>query len=285
MRNQRRRFWNSVCDIETTYQYYRNRLINLAISRFEWQALPPSCDPIFLEKTLCLDGHAVFFEQNGIFAALTANLTGRPDVYNNMKKRDVYAVTGLHLQKSYKNSVIIYNNMLKTGDGLVIDYFAKKLAEIENTIMVNVSAQKTPLLLTASDSQRLSVENAYKNYQGGVPALFLKKTFDMDSIKVLNTDAPYTADRLYELKSRYWNEALTFLGIANVGYQKQAHLIKDEVQREMGGVLASRQSAERARKLAAEQINEMFGLNVFVEFKEPGAADSVPEPESEVGEE
>lgn len=89
-------------------------------------------------------------------------------------------------------------------------------------------------------------------------------------LTVLKTDAPYTADKLYELKSKIFNEALTYLGIVNVNENKRERMITDEVVRSMGGAMMMRESALTARKQACEQINDMFGLNVSVEFKDGG---------------
>ena len=50
-------------------------------------------------------------------------------------------------------------------------------------------------------------------------------------------------------------------------------MVTDEVQRNMGGVIASRKSRLKAREYACEQINKMFGLNISVEFEEDSGND------------
>ena len=84
----------------------------------------------------------------------------------------------------------------------------------------------------------------------------------------MSTQAPYVADKLYTLKTQIWNEALTYLGISNINITKKERLITDEVQRNQGGTLASRLSRLNARKRACEEINEMFGLNISVDYNE-----------------
>ena len=85
---------------------------------------------------------------------------------------------------------------------------------------------------------------------------------------MLKTDAPYVADKLYEQKNLLWNEALTYLGISNVSYQKKERLVSDEVSRNMGGTIASRYARLNERQKACELINKMFGLNIWCEYKE-----------------
>ena len=75
-------------------------------------------------------------------------------------------------------------------------------------------------------------------------------------------------DKLYQLKTQYWNEALTYLGISNLNMQKKERLVSDEVSRSQGGVIASRYSRLEARRQAAQKINDMFGLNIEVDYRE-----------------
>ena len=53
-----------------------------------------------------------------------------------------------------------------------------------------------------------------------------------------------------------------------MSYQKKERLLQDEVQRNMGGTIASRYSRLEARRQAANEINKMFGLNIDVNFRE-----------------
>ena len=76
------------------------------------------------------------------------------------------------------------------------------------------------------------------------------------------------ADKLYELKVNLWNEALTYLGVTNISIQKKERMIKDEVQRLQGGVMANRYSREFARQQACEQINRMFGTQISCRFRD-----------------
>ena len=57
-----REFWESAKMNNAVYNYYYNKLMELAISMFEWKGLPSSIDPRFLELTLFADGQAVFFK-------------------------------------------------------------------------------------------------------------------------------------------------------------------------------------------------------------------------------
>ena len=45
-------------------------------------------------------------------------------------------------------------------------------------------------------------------------------------------------------------------------------MISDEVTRNMGGIIASRYSRLESRRTACDKINEMFGLDIWVDFRE-----------------
>ena len=68
-------------------------------------------------------------------------------------------------------------------------------------------------------------------------------------------------------KHQLWNEALTYLGIENVNTDKKERLVSDEVVNNMGDVEGERFTRLNARKQACDEINELFGLNVDVDFR------------------
>ena len=70
------------------------------------------------------------------------------------------------------------------------------------------------------------------------------------------------------MKTHLWNEVLTYLGISNISYQKRERLISDEVTRSQGGTIAIRYSKLNARRQACEEINRMFGLDIWCDFRE-----------------
>ena len=262
-------FTESALANNRAYGYYFRYLTELAISMFEWHNLPDSVDPRFMELILYNDGQVVFFEDDVMGYLCLQNITnGRLNVYRVPIGRRAYAVNGYQKNLTEDNSVIIYNNYLRTGTARDIERFAKRLWNLDQIIDVNANAQKTPVLVQGTMAQRLTLLNLYKEFDGNAPVIFGDKNLDINALKVLKTDAPYVADKLYQLKTQVWNEALTFLGISNLNIQKKERLVSDEVTRNMGGTIASRYSRLNARKEACEKINDMFGLDIDVNYRE-----------------
>lgn len=270
MARRKTNFWESALMNNATYIQYYNRLIELSIAMFEWTGLPGTIDPRFLELTLFKYGQAVFFEDEVMgYLALTNAVQGGFDVYGYPVASRAYSPYNNYQKNlTLDDSVIIYNNYLRTPSSLDVEVFAKRLYNLDRVIDVNANAQKTPVLIKCAETQRLTMKNLYKEFDGNSPVIFGDNGLSDANFTVLSTEAPYVADRIYQLKTQIWNEALTYLGISNINVQKKERLITDEVSRNMGGVIASRYSRLNARQNACEKINKMFGLNVWCEYRD-----------------
>ena len=151
-------FWNSNKINDSTYLYYYTTLTELAISMFEWKNLPETVDARFLELTLFSDGMAVFFKDKELGYLALQTMIGTPlNVYRIPTKRRAYAVNGYRENLTEEDSVIIYNNYLHTNSMCDIEMFASRLYDITRTIDVNVNAQKTPIMISCDEDQRLTL--------------------------------------------------------------------------------------------------------------------------------
>lgn len=253
-----------------TYIQYLNRLTELSVSMFEWKNLPPTVDARYLELHLFETGSMVYFNDEVIGnLCLDCLPSGRLDVYGNPVLRRAYSGYN-NYQKLLKesNSVIIWNNYLHTNSILEVKMFAKRLYNLDRIIDVNANAQKTPVLIQGTEQQRLTLKNLYKEFDGNSPFIFGDKNLDLNSLKCLQTGAPYVCDKLYNLKQMYWNEALTYLGINNTGAQKRERMLAIESSQAQGGTISSRYSRLQSRREAVEKINAMFGTNIEVNYRE-----------------
>lgn len=268
MSKSKKRLWKSAEVNNKTFHDYYNRLKELALNVFEWENLPPSVDERFIELTLFEYGYCLYFNDEIIGnLALTCTIGGRLDVYRIPILRRAYAVNGYNKMCKSSDSVLIFNNYLHTPTELTINLFARRLYAIERAIDVNVSGQKTPVMILSSEQQRLTMQNLFMQYEGNEPFIFGDKNMDLDSIKALKTDVPFVADKLQILKHQIWNEALTFCGIENSNADKKERLVSDEVGSNYGNIEAQRNVMLNARRQAVDKINRMFGTNINVKFR------------------
>ena len=253
-----------------TYVQYYNRLMELSMSMFEWKNLPDTVDERYLELGLFSSGCMVFFKDD-VIGELALNMTyqGGFDIYGEPTRRRAYSrYNQFQTTLNKDNSVIIWNNMLRTNSALDVQMFAYRLYNLDRIVDINANAQKTPVLITCDEKQKLTMKNLYMQYDGNYPVIFGDSNLDVKNLSVLKTDAPFVSDKIYDLKVKIWNEALTYLGISNINTTKKERMITDEVIRNQGGTIASRYSRLESRRRAVKKINKMFGLNITVDYRE-----------------
>ena len=264
-----REFWTAKkCNDWTFIQYY-NRLVDLCISQFEWINLPPTCDRRFLELTLMADGMAVFFRDEIMgYLSLQCMISGPLDVYRIPILRRAYASNGYQMPLDNLNSVLIFNNSLHTNSQLDIEMYAWRLYEVQRAIDTNIKLQKTPKIVKCSENQRLTIINLFKQYEGNYPFIFADKAMDLKGLESIDIAAPYVSDKLMVIKQQIWDEAMTYLGIANTNTSKRERLNTSEISVGMGDVEAQRYTRLMEREIAVERINAMFGLDMEVRYKQ-----------------
>lgn len=248
----------------SAYCDYYTRLKNLACTMFKWEGLPDSVNERFLERCLYLQGRAVFFnsETRG-FLGLNCSLEGI-NLYDEPKRiRPITPVTSFSAIDA-DDCVLIRNTPDMYPTFLTTRRYAKALYDIDAAIDINISAQKTPVLILTDQKQKQTAMAVYEKYKGNTPVIFgVKDVFDPNAFKVLRTDAPFVAGQLQDIKITKYNEYLGFLGIGMADYKTERR-VTDEVEQFDRQANALANIGLSQRKEACRKINDLFGLNVSV---------------------
>ena len=266
-----RKFIDSAILNNQTFIDYLDRFRRIALSIFEWQNLPSSMNARWLELCLFFEGKAALLKDKKYGFINTKcvsdgdfNIYGLPTKlkcfsYEYHENRALY--TGLTENNQDTDCILVMNDWEGLPTAPTLELYALRLYECQRACDVNIKSQKFPLMVLSNDKQRLTMQNLYNEYDGNQPFIFGDKALlKEDTLKAINTEAPFVADKLTEYKKEIWNECLTFLGINNIMLEKKERLVTDEANSNNELINLNLQSRLAPRQQAAKEFNELFGL-------------------------
>lgn len=269
-RKRNKKAWQSAEMNNLQYRMYYEMLEQMACSVYRWEGLPPEIDQRFLELTLFNRGLSVFFYDEAEYGAYFATMgapSGTINMYQNPTSYIAYGSNGFHRYIKASDCAPIWNNYLRRPDINAMRIYARRLADIDRTIDVNLAEQKMPMFITCPESQRLTVENLMKQYMGNEPIVIgADGMFDPSQMQYLHSGAPFIVDKLLEAKFTIWAEIMTYLGIDNQNIQKAERVQTAEVQANSGQIEANRLIRLNCRRMACKEINRKYGLQVWCDF-------------------
>lgn len=263
---------------DSTFVHYLKCFKLLCLSVFEWKDLPDGMDSRFLEEVLYYNGIAtlLYDEELGFINTACAysgnlNIYGLPTAFNCYSYgfhsiRKLY--TGLNNEEAKKSDcIMVLNAQDRESTYASMELFAYRMYKAERVSDININAQKTPILLYADEKTKLSMQNAYAQYDGNAPVIVGKKgQFDSSDITSISTNADFVADKIQDYKKEVWNELLTFLGINNLN-EKKERMVSDETNQNNELINLMLQARLIPRQEACKQFNELFGTNISVRVR------------------
>lgn len=264
---------------DATFASYYGMLKNMAQNSFAWFGFDSSIDPKFIEQMLYQYGMvAVFYEKDIGIVTLPALQAGGFDIYGKPKQVRAFSPrTGFSRLLKYSpdleatECILIHNtdrDLTSANFKSVLAMYSERLTEMKRTEDVNIYAQRTPVTMIVPEGQVETFTNIIDRYENFSKIIFGYKGLDKDAITALKTDAPWVAENVDNLFIKTWNEAVSFLGISNVGVTKKERVSQKEVDLSMGSSMVFRQMRLEPREWACELMNEKWGLDVSLDFSE-----------------
>ena len=260
---------------EQLFVYYRNMIIQMAMTRFKWIGLPPTCNERYLEYLLCTEGVATIATPKnamGMFYSTQINQTGRTNIYDNPTSWDSFGNNGWRFSCDHTNAVLVYDNITRFPLLLGIELYAKELAQIRMTKRINRLHQQIPFVLTGPQAKRQDMVNIFKNIASGEPAIITTQGFEDINIDKIDTGVTYLGEELAQDEANVWNRVYTMLGLDNSLYKKERQT-EDEIQAYESPSNAVALSSLNERRHAAQLLNERFGDLLTEEIKVVRARD------------
>ena len=253
-------YWQTSDYNSALFMMYRQQIIKLAMNRFKWVNLPPTCNERYLEMTLLFQGIATIAfpsKQRGTFYSTQVAQMSPPNVYDNPTKWFSVGNNGWRFKCSNRNGVIVWDNRARYPLMQMVDMWARELVDIRRTKQLNRMHVKTPYLIKCSPEQEQQAENIYKQMAGGEPAIITTTGIENIDIDVIKTDVPYLGEELTAEEINTWQQIYQMLGIENLTF-KAERMVQDEVNKrdEPSDLMAL--DGLNCRREACEQLNERF---------------------------
>lgn len=267
-----------VADVRNGFRYWFWKLLNICISMFDYEGLPPMLPQREIESNLILTNHCVVFQdsKNQLITAST-NIYGY-DVYYNPTEA-IFANPMLQYKKLSigQNCEIIYNNNLKDNinyipsDGSLKTFiyrYARMLADVESTISIyTVNARLTSYPVASNDKVASSIKSFFKQLKRGKNAIISDDAI-IQEFRNIDINRSHINDSLIDLLvSRDKILEMFYRDIGVKMYNsKRAQVTEEEVDANNQLLLISKDDMLKERVDGFNRVNDMFGTSITVKI-------------------
>jgi len=250
---------------------YYDKLSEWCMARFEWEGIPESIDVRFIEKQLYYGGLVVLYwdgrYDDWVMAA--ASPSGPLDLYGNATYYTTYAPPPyVSLQLPKEECVAVWGTNSRRGIADQMLDFAARLGDVTTTLEILTKNLRVTKIITCPEGQKQTYANLLRDWDQGAPVIFGYPELNYDNV-ISTLDMQIQPAYLEQTRKEWqhlWREALTFMGITSVDETKKERLVADEASSRDGQVIAARNSFNKPRQQAVEEMNRRFGLNVSVKW-------------------
>lgn len=253
-------FWETARLNQVTYRSFLNRIVSIALARFDWHGLPPTCDARYLEWTLLFQGQACICfpeSQPGMFYSTQAVTSTVPNVYDNPKAWRSVGNNGWNFAADWNSGAWVWDNMARVPVYPELDMWAHELADIVACMRMNRQHVKVPFILTGPQERQLDMTNIYKQVAGGEPAIIATDSMSDITVDALQTGVEFLGEDLNTALNNTWQQVYTALGVTALP-MKMERQIEDEVMAWKEPSELSALGALRCRRAACDYLVERF---------------------------
>ena len=248
---------------------FKSNQLNKSLTMFEWSNLPETIPAVELEKMLQINGYAVIAEYQGKLYAFQAGFSGQ-DPYNQPTKALVNN-PALKNNTTYtigENCIVIKNDDMKQGLNGIYEYYGQRLIENQITMLMTDYNLRMPFTISSSDDQTTQSAKMYlkKIIDGSLGVIGEQKLFKALSVTPTNSKQTATFSDLYGYQQFIIAQLNNTIGLATNNNMKRERLTTNEIEVNKNASYPLVDNMLKNRQQAVEAINEMFDVNVSVEY-------------------
>ena len=255
-------FWQTDSYNFRTYNKNLDLLLALAINRFRWVGLPKTCDARYLERALHRNGIATLSHKaddaTPVYTTLQALPNGQYNMYGIPIAWRAVGYDGLtDYPVTNENGELCYYSYSRVSPWNALEIYARKMAHYERTEDVNLSQQMKPFIGIAPQEKRLELINLLKQVEGGEPAILGdEKMLDLvNNVTVIDTKVPIITEELARSHQNVLNQALLYLGIPHLAFEKGERMIEDEARANTAPTNVMLLDCLQARREFCDKVN------------------------------
>ena len=270
-----------------------NRLVSIVVNIFEWENLPDTCDPYFMEMMLLWRGTCCILNDTdmGGFLSLPCTVASQQNLYY---ENSFWRATSLGYTKKFialtkwnkdiiqkvtmqfdKDTSVIgcvcHDNIMDYSMAETVRIYTDKLVDVMRSIDVMVKQLKIGSLIETDEDSKLAIQNAIQAIDSNVLAVYARRDIaktirESKTISVGST--PQALTTLWDTYNNILSEFLTAFGINNLNTaDKKERLIVDEVNSNNEQIQLNAAYRLDQRLHFCENFNAVFGTNISCRIK------------------
>lgn len=263
---------------EAYVSYHRKNLKNFLMNWITWDGLPDSIDSRFLNDSLIMRGFCVGFEySDGEIYVTDGAISGLDEYYRPTKfTASNIKFTGVKREIG-KTCAVCYNTYDYSSPfslAPMIEIYARRLADIDLSIDTSVRNSRVCVIPVVKDEKdAIRTTQLLKDMYEGKPATLAYQSTSFDGkngIEIFpikskdNIVVSDLADARRSILSDFYSE----LGINNLAVDKKERTNLAEMSSNEQSLAIAGQIFLEPRKRWADEMNELFGLNIVPKFNE-----------------
>ena len=245
----------------------RDYLFATAMTMFKYDGLPDNVRPEDLERMLLENGELIFTKWNDEFYIFQFTGAGKQ---NYLGEWDSYQVNNPYVNCNRvftdKDAVRIRNTDNSVSLSGLLDMYSELLSESYITLnMSDVNARLNFLISAGDNATKASAELFLKQVYDGKQGIIGSQPL-LESLSVNPLAEHRDFQSVIELNKFYYSDFFQKIGLTNLYNNIHDRISATETEFTATSIYPFVDNMKKNREKAVERINDLFGLDVSVEF-------------------